>query len=420
MADVIIITTGDELLYGTTVDTNSSYIAKFFFGTNYHVKKCITVSDSIADIESAVRNSISEADVIITTGGLGPTDDDNTVEAICRITGTASVIDPWHRDKMLSFFGSMKMPVNAYDDKMVSYPEGAYVLKNTKGLAPGFIIELDKKLIISMPGVPPEMYIMFNPGVTDFVIKKYGIRNNLKLSYKISGLRESEINNTLKDIISGFDVKISITPKSGICDLVVVPASEDFSFAGDLNNSVKTSFGDYILDEGMDSPEEELVTMLKKRKQTLSIAESCTGGLVAKRITDIPGSSEVFTGSIVAYSNDLKRKILGVSENTLSQKGAVSEETALEMAYGLKSLTGSDICVSITGIAGPGGGTAEKPVGTVCFAFYLGASCFAITRNFSGNRDRVRTFASLFVFNFLRKELKSSVFLIEKNQQLIK
>lgn len=172
MPDVIIITTGDELLYGTTTDTNSSYISRFFFGTDFHVKKHVTVSDSIPDIETAVKNAADEAEIVIITGGLGPTDDDNTVEAVCRITGTRPVFDQWHREKMLSFFSSMKMPVNPFDDKMVSYPDGAYVLKNTKGLAPGFIIDKDDSVIISMPGVPPEMYGMFDSEVKKYIIKK--------------------------------------------------------------------------------------------------------------------------------------------------------------------------------------------------------------------------------------------------------
>lgn len=191
---------------------------------------------------------------------------------------------------------------------------------------------------------------------------------------------------------------------------MIVPSTPDFSFADKLAPEIENAFMDYILDEGMDSPEQELVTLCIKKKLTISTAESCTGGLVAKRITDIPGSSEVFKGSVVAYSNDLKVNILGVKKETLSANGAVSEETAGEMAAGIKALTGADVSVSITGIAGPGGGTESKPVGTVCFGFNLPGSKYTVTRHFSGSRERVRTFAGLFVLNVLRKELKTCIF----------
>ena len=406
MRSVIIITTGDELLYGTTADTNSAFISSHLFGTSLRVKKHITVPDSIDEITAAVTQSLSDADIIITTGGLGPTDDDNTVEAICRIFSTKPSVDLKHREKMKDFFASMKMPITGLDKKMVSYPEGALVLNNTRGLAPGFIFEKNSKIVISMPGVPSEMEKMFSTEVTEYLENRYGLDNSRRLVYKVTGIRESEINSRVRPVLSAFNVRWGITPKSGICDLLIVPESDDFSFSGSISSSIKEVLGQYIIMDGLDSPEEELIHKLREMKLKLSTAESCTGGLLAKRITDIPGSSDVFAGSVVAYSNDMKISLLGVDADVITKFGAVSEETAHLMAEGIRRITGADVTVSITGIAGPGGGTEQKPVGTVCFGFNVCGRQFTDTRQIPGSRERVRVFSSLYAINFLRKELK--------------
>jgi len=410
MIRVIIITTGDELLYGTTADTNSAYISSAFYGTNLRVIRHVTVSDSIEDITGALTGALAEAEVVILTGGLGPTDDDNTVESLCRLLGIRAVPEPGHLEKMKIFFSSMNMPDRELDIKMVSLPEGSRALANRAGLAPGFIIERDGRTIISLPGVPAEMEPMFTAEVMPYITEKYGLERKPLLSYRISGIRESEINAMLRDILSGLDVRFSITPKSGVCDLILVPSEGCPLSPPDLEARIKEAFRAFLIADSMGSPEEELVSLLKEKGMTISTAESCTGGLLAKRITDIAGSSEVFTGSVVAYSNSMKVNILGVKERTLEHYGAVSEKTAGEMASGLKRCTGSDICISITGIAGPSGGTAEKPVGMVCFGFIIKEREFTVTRVFSGSRERVRTFASLYVLNRLRNELRSLFF----------
>ncbi len=407
MEDVIIITTGDELLYGTTVDTNSSFICSHLFGTNLRVKKHITVPDSIDEITAAITESLSVADIVITTGGLGPTDDDNTVEAICSIFSTKPSVDLKHREKMQDFFESMKMPVTGLDTKMVSYPEGALVLNNTRGLAPGFILEKNCKIVISLPGVPSEMEKMFSTEVTAYLEKTYGLDNSRRLVFKVTGIRESEINSRVRPVLSAFKVRWGITPKSGICDLLIVPESDDFSFSGSISSAIKEVLGQNVIMDGMDSPEEELVHTLREMKLKLAAAESCTGGILAGRITDIPGSSDVFAGSVVAYSNDLKISLLGVNADVIAKYGAVSEETARLMAEGIRGITGADVTVSITGIAGPGGGSEQKPVGTVCFGFHICGREFSVTRLIPGSRERVRVFSSLYAINFLRKELKS-------------
>ena len=410
MPDVIIITTGDELLYGTTVDTNSAFICSRFFGSEFRVKKHITVPDSIDDIISAVTDSLSDADMVITTGGLGPTDDDNTVEGICPILGIKPSVDAKHLDKMRTFFATMNIPLNGSDTKMVSLPEGSLVLDNSKGLAPGFVIEIKGRVLISLPGVPSEMEEMFSTELTAYFGKKYLSYGKNRLLFRLTGIRESEINGIVRSILSNYNVRWGITPKSGVCDLIVVPASDDFSFSSEIAAEIRKSMDSFLIKDGMESPEQELVYILKENHLTLATAESCTGGLLAKRITDIPGSSDVFSGSVVAYSNEIKVNILGVNSDTIEKYGAVSEETALEMARGIRRLSKADISVSITGIAGLGGGTELKPVGTVCFGFSICGREFTAKRLIPGSRERVRIFSSLYAINLLRKELKSWLF----------
>lgn len=410
MPDVAIIATGDELLFGTTVNTNSSFISSKFFGSNFKVLKHITIGDEINSIISSIKDALTAADVVITTGGLGPTDDDNTVEAICRILDLKSIVDEESNQKTLNFFKSMRLSPNRLDSKMSTVPENSYVIQNKSGLAPGFIIDLNNKVIIALPGVPSEAENMMLQSVLPYLKDKYSFFDNLKLTYIMSGIRESDINTMVNEVIQSESLIIGITSKSGICELIITGFSDDPVQKENVDLLVRNKFNKFILDFDAVSPEHELVILLKKRGLTLSTAESCTGGLISKRITDIPGSSEVYKGSIIAYSNDIKTGFLEVSDETLSVYGAVSENTAAEMATSIKKKFNTDISISTTGIAGPGGGSESKPVGTVCFGFKIKDNLQTHTRVIKGNRERVRTFSSLYAINFLRDFLKNSDF----------
>ena len=408
MPDVIIISTGDELLFGTTINTNSTFISSLFFGSNFKVIRQITVGDDIHAIVSSLSESIDDADVIITTGGLGPTDDDNTVEAVCRVFKKNIVINEEANQKIMSFFKSMHFASNRLDSKMSTIPENSYVIKNRLGLAPGFILNMADKAVISLPGVPVEAEDMMLQSVLPYLREKYSFRDDMKLVYKMSGIRESDINTMVNELELPDFLTIGITSKSGICDLILTGISDNLKLKENIDSKIKNKFHKYLFDYNAMSPEHELVLLLKERGLTISTAESCTGGLIAKRITDIAGSSDVYKGSIVAYSNEIKNKFLGVSEETLRLHGAVSEFTAAEMAAGVKKKFETDISVSTTGIAGPGGGSEIKPVGTVCFGFQINDYQHTFTREIRGNRERVRTFSSLYAINFLREFLKNS------------
>ena len=405
---VIIVATGEELLYGTTADTNSSYISSRFFGTNFHVIRHISVGDNITDIENAVRDALNLADIVITTGGLGPTDDDNTVGAVCRIFSVEPAEDSPGRDRMVEFFESMEMEIRKEDFRMISVPETSHVIKNNKGLAPGFLIENNDKILISMPGVPAEMTAMFDGELLPFLEKKFGLTENQKLAYKVSGIRESEVNRLVGELGLPENIRWGITAKTGVNDLTFLSDSEIFKERECLDRSVRTVFADYLIDSDFSSPEEELIFLLGRRGFTVSTAESCTGGLIGKTITDVPGSSDVYYGSVVAYSNHIKSEILGVSEASLGDFGAVSETVAAEMAEGIRKKFNSTIGISTTGIAGPGGGSIEKPVGTVCFGFSINGEIKTFTKFINGSRGRVRAFSALYAINYLRKLIKET------------
>jgi len=405
MIKTVIITTGDELLHGTTTDTNSSFISWSLFGTDISVVKHVTVGDQIESITSVINESFISADLIIITGGLGPTDDDNTVEAVCRIFNRRVVSDADAEKKMTDFFQSMKIRINENDFKMTSVPSDSIVLKNNKGLAPGFIIEDNNKTLISLPGVPSESEKIFYEEVLPYLKRKYNYHTGNRFMLKLTGIRESDINTRINSLKLGEKISWGVSAKYGVCDLCFISTEADFSDKEKLEIILNNEFRNYIIGDGFNSPEDELVNLLKQKHLTVSTAESCTGGLIGKRFTDIPGASEVFTGSVTAYSNTIKTGVLGVNESTLEKHGAVSEETAAEMVRGLCSLFGTEIGISVTGIAGPGGGTEDKPVGTVCFGFRINNELITRKEFFGGDRDRIRIFSSLYAINFLRRHL---------------
>ena len=407
MYKTVIITTGDELLYGTTADTNSAYISSRLFGTDFSVIKHISVGDNLDSIVSVLSESLSCADQIITTGGLGPTDDDNTVEAVCRLLNISQVTDIAARNKISSFFSSMDVRINEKDYKMAAVPENCDIIANPVGLAPGFICTVDKKILISLPGVPAEAEKMFDEGVLPYLMKNFHVNTDNRLTFKMTGIRESDINSIINSLEIPEQIKWGITSKSGLCDLIFVSDSPGVLHNNGLNEIINSRFKDYLIGEGFSTPEQELIYLLKKNRLTISTAESCTGGLLSKRLTDISGSSEVYTGSVIAYHNSIKSGILEVPVEVINRYGAVSEEVAAKMAEGIKNLFKTDIGVSVSGIAGPGGGTKEKPVGTVCFGFCIKDSLITKKKLINGDRNRIRTFSTLYMINFLRKYIKT-------------
>ncbi len=410
MNSVTVISTGNELLRGIIADDNSGYICGRLYPFSIAIDSVMTVGDDTDGLEWAFRTALDRSDLVIITGGLGPTDDDNTIAALSRIFHFTTLIDEDSRSRMETFFRGMGAPVSRDDLKMVEVPRGSRVINNSRGLAPGFILHTGNKIVIAMPGVPGEMREMMETSVVPFIKTELRLAERRSLTFRVTGMKESAINAVIRSMdISSDRFDCGITAGGGIAAITFVQKDHGPDERGVIKTAAQSAFGRRYLDPDSGSPEEAVVRLLMSLSKTVSFAESCTGGLISKRITDVPGSSSVFFGGVVAYDNSVKARMLAVKDKTLESYGAVSEEVAAEMATGARSVMNTDIAVSTTGIAGPGGGSETKPVGMVCFGLASESGITTRTRNFRGNRWRIRDFAALTAIELLRDHLAELV-----------
>jgi len=369
-----IITIGDEILIGQTVDTNSSFIAAALSALGIEITGISTSPDEAMRITESLSVSMKRADLVILTGGLGPTSDDITKKTLCDFFNTRLVRNQEVLRHITQMLGRRQVSLNANNIAQADVPESCTVLMNQVGTAPGMWFEKNSKIVVSLPGVPFEMKYLINEHVIP-KIKNSGVESTIVHKNVMTyGLPEAH----LAELLTGFEselpenIKLAYLPSSGIIKLRLTMRGEDSETATiQIKKQVDKLYSIipgiiYAEDEVL--LEEEIARLLSDNNLTLSLAESCTGGNIARMLTSIPGSSGWFKGSVVAYSNDLKREILGVDDSLLVKNGAVSRECAVEMAENIRRLTGSDFAVSTTGIAGPSGGTPEKPVGTVWIA----------------------------------------------------
>ncbi len=370
-----ILCVGTELLLGDIVNTNAAYLSRRLAELGIHVYRHTAVGDNPARLRRALDAAFSEADLVITSGGLGPTYDDLTKETVADYFGLPLALHEESLETIRAYFARIGRPMTKNNEKQAMMPRGARVFPNHYGTAPALAIEGDGKTAIMLPGPPGELEPLFEEEILPYLKSRRDavlVSKNLH----IFGMGESAVENELKSLMTD-STNPTVAPycKEGEVRLRVTAEAEDEERAAALCDEMiatieKTSVGNYIYGIDVDSLENAVVEALRERGLTLASAESCTGGLIAKRITDLGGCSDVFMGGCVTYSNEAKMELLGVKEETLRAHGAVSEETAREMARGVRERLGTDIAVSSTGIAGPSGGTPEKPVGTV----YVGIS----------------------------------------------
>jgi nicotinamide-nucleotide amidase len=372
MITVEIVTIGDELNRGEIIDTNSSWLAERLTSLGAYVRWRTSVTDDAKDMTEALERACGRADVVVTSGGLGPTDDDRTVDVISALAGVAPMQEPAHFDKMRVRYAERGFRLTPNNLRQVRVPTGAEVLANSKGAAPGFGVAVGggKARIYSMPGVPREMKAIFDEHVAARVAAAVGGTQPLKRTWRVAGMGESHVDHALSGLIDGLE---GVTLHYRIAfpeNLVTVMVRRDDGAAvvERLDAEVRARLGDHVYGTGDATLAEIVGRMLMERQATLAVAESCTGGLVGQMLTAVPGSSRYFLGGVIAYANALKEKLLDVKAETLAANGAVSEPTALEMADGARARTGATWGVAVTGIAGPDGGTTEKPVGTVFIA----------------------------------------------------
>lgn len=373
MPTASIVAVGTELLFGQVVNTNAAYISEQLQLLGVSVLFHFTVGDNPGRLKETLTHASDETDIVITTGGLGPTQDDLTKELIAGLCGKPLVRDGEAFRRIDEIMRSIGLKNYTENNKKQAYlPEGSIVFYNEVGTAPGFALENDGKTFIAVPGPPREMKAMMLNSVIPYLAKKSKAVIYSKM-LRFYGIGESALETALLPIIDGqTDPTIAPYAKEGECAIRISSMRgterEAMTAVSEVVSIARNLAGEYLYSEDdMDYPQ-VIVELLAEKQIMLASAESCTGGLFAGAITSIPGSSEIFDRGFVTYSNESKIDILGVSRETLEMYGSVSEQCAREMAEGALKRSDADIAISVTGIAGPGGATADKPVGTVCFA----------------------------------------------------
>ena len=368
-----LITIGDELLIGQVVDTNSAWMGRELNNIGIEVLRIVSVRDREEEILEAIDNAMKRVNIVLVTGGLGPTKDDITKQTLCKYFNTELIFSEEVFENVKRVLAG-KIPMNKLNKGQAMVPKNCTVINNPVGSASVSWFERDGKVLVSMPGVPPEMTTVMAESVLPKLHERFQTDVIMHQTFLVQHYPESVLAEKLEawEVALPDCIKLAYLPKLGIIRMRLTGRGHDRKEVETLLNREKakleTILGEDIFSEE-DTPLEVIIgELLKKRKLTVSTAESCTGGSIAERLKSIAGSSEYFKGSIVAYSNEVKKDLLYVSSETLEKYGAVSEETVIEMVKGAMKALKTDCAVATSGIAGPGGGTPEKPVGTVWIA----------------------------------------------------
>lgn len=395
-----IICVGTELLLGEVINTNAAYISKKLAECGISVYHQVVVGDNPERLKTALNDAFSRCDLVVTSGGLGPTYDDLTKETVAEYFGMGMRTDEDVLETIKDFFrtragGLESMPENNLKQALV--PEGGYAVPNPNGTAPAIIIEKDGKTAIMLPGPPRELFPLMDGAIGDF-LKDHAESVLVSHNMHVLGMGESEVETVLKDVMLN-SLNPTVAPYAGDGEMRLrITAKSENEEEGErlcqemMKKISESPVGKFVYGIDVGNTENAVILALKENKMTIATAESCTGGLISKRLTDISGASEVYFGGCVTYANEAKVKLLGVREETLKAHGAVSAETAVEMARGVREALGTDIGVSTTGIAGPTGGTPTKPVGTIFVGISskLGDRAVALKLSPMRSRDYLR------------------------------
>ena len=405
-----ILAVGTELLLGDTLNTNAQYLSKELAGLGISVYHHSVVGDNPLRLKKAFSDAFSRADIVITSGGLGPTKDDLTKETGAEFFGKKLLMDEEALKTLESFFTRTGRIMTENNKKQAMLPEGAILIPNKNGTAPGCIISDDNKTLIMFPGPPRELIPMFEEVVQPY-LKERTDGTYVSRVLRLCGVGESTAEDMIKDLIEN-QTNPTIAPYAKLNELTfrVTAAAKTESEARHLMEPVVAElykrFGEHIYGEGNNlSLAAVVVQKLIEKNMTIAVAESCTGGLMSSAFVDIAGSSAVFLEGLTTYSNEAKIKRLGINEDTLKNHGAVSLETAAEMAANISKISGADIGVGISGVAGPGGGTDEKPVGLVYVALCVKGTVTVNELKYTGNRQRIRGRAVMSTLDMIRRAL---------------
>lgn len=411
--NVSIIVIGDEILIGQVIDTNSGDIARMIEPCGWHVNDVQVVGDNASHILQAIDRAFESSDVVLTTGGLGPTKDDLTKTTLCQYFGGELYENADVLENVKEVVAKRGLKLNDLTAAQAIVPSSCKVIQNRVGTAPLMWFEKDAKVLIAMPGVPFETQQMFREAVLPLLLEKYNSNTSIEhRTLLITGWSESRLAmeiNDWEDALPSY-IHLAYLPKSGLIRLRLDGMHIDNKFLNQeldkYRDELIARFGEDVLHPDDLTPPEILLHHLNRLDLTVATAESCTGGNIAHQITSIAGSSSAFMGSVVAYSNDVKNRVLGVHNETLDTYGAVSLQTVEEMAQGACNVIGTDCAIVTSGIAGPGGGTPDKPVGTVCIAIKSPHGIVSTIHHFPGNRSRVIDRATTTAIISLIHELK--------------
>ena len=411
---ISLLTIGDELIFGEIVDGNAARIGRRLHGAGLKAVRCLTVGDHEQDIVDAILFLAECSDAVIITGGLGPTSDDMTARAAARATGRRLMLNEEALASLKAFCAGLEGDIHPLNDKQALLPAKAEVIPNPIGTACGFRLLHNGKHLIFMPGVPEEMGLMLDTQVMPFLLERFRPSSReMVWVFKVFGLSEPQVEELVTAAVGGPvpglalaycvdfpEIQVKLRFSGEICDL-------DDAGREEILDRVRRSLGAALVTEGDQSIDQVVAALFRTKGKTLALAESCTGGLIAKRITDLPGSSAYFREGLVTYADEAKIRYLDLPRELLQSKGAVSMETARAMAWGARRRSGCDLALAVTGIAGPDGGTEAKPVGTVFIAIADQGGCVAKGFRFTGDREKIRTMTAYTAMDWLRRRLMS-------------
>lgn len=410
---VAILSTGDEIITGKVVDTNANYIADKFVEAGMDVAAVITVGDVAERIVWAWQQAMEQADVIVSTGGLGPTSDDLTTELVAQVAGVELEFSEQVAENIRRLFASFNRVMPENNLKQAQFPAGSVVIPNHLGTAPGYRLDLDtphgKKHLIVLPGVPREMRPMMEDTVLPWVRQMRGGGDVfLTRTFQTFGVSESGLDEMVAGVISADEGRLAFRanfPQISMRVIVRGVPGEAEQRLDLLSERIRGKIGAFVYGEGDVTMEQVAGQLLKEHNKTLGLAEACSGGLVSHRITNVPGSSAYYRGTVIAYSDAAKTQLLGVPPATLQLHGTVSEDVVRAMATGVRERLGADIGIGITGIAGPDGATEDKPVGTACMALSMDGSLVSRQYKLWGDREWIKTLLSQLALDWLRRAL---------------
>lgn len=411
-----IVNIGDELLIGQVVNTNATYMSQALTHSGIAVVEVCTVGDNADAIESAIRRCLEHSDLILLTGGLGPTKDDITKETLCRFFGSELYENTEALANIERLFAQRGFPLTETNRRQALVPRCCEMINNDHGTAPCMWFNAGKKAIVSLPGVPFEMEYLIAEKIIPLIRERFNIGSIVCRNILVQGIGESFLSDLLEDIEAAMpkNTKLAYLPQAGIIKLRITAIGEGASSqeeiekqVEDVASAVSKAARQYIVGENVESIAEAVSNMMHSRRCTLATAESCTGGHIAAMLTALPGASEYFKGGITAYCNEAKHKLLGVAQHTLDTYGAVSEQTVSEMVQGARTKYNADYAVATTGVAGPAGGTEATPVGTVWMAVATPTHTVTMKKHYNGRRQQVTDRATNEVLAMLIRECEN-------------